>query len=84
MDLVGAACVPFAAQMAHKTVFPGGGYLRLVTTLVLLFVPWKLHRRFALWAVPLATRSLVPYALGSALIGGFIVYALVTGPLDHP
>ncbi len=80
--LVGAAFVHFASQMAYEVVFRGFGYLLLVTTLVLLFVPWKLHRRFALWAVPLATRSLLPYALGSVLIGGFIVYAFVVGSPD--
>ncbi len=48
--MVGAAFVIYASQMNFSVVFTAFGWLLIVTTAVLVFVPWKLHRRFAVFA----------------------------------
>jgi len=77
--VAGAAFLHYAPHMQYPQVFQLFGLVLLATTAALFFVPWQLHRRFAQWAVPLATRVLAPYALGSAIAGGFILYAVIAG-----
>lgn len=77
--LVGAALVTCAPFMRFTDVIALVGWMLIVTTALLLLLPWRWHRRFAQWAVPRATHRLGPVALGSLAGGGLLLYALVAG-----
>lgn len=75
--LAGIALVVRAPNMQFEAVFRVFGWVLVGTTLVLLFVPWRLHRRFASWSVPLATKHMIPFGLSSVAFGAFLVWALI-------
>jgi hypothetical protein len=52
----------------------------IVSSLVLLALPWRWHRRFASWAVPLATRHMALFALVSFAGGAFVILSVLNGP----
>lgn len=81
--VVGTAFVLHAPQMKFSGVFSVFGWVLIVTTLILSFVPWKLHRRFAEWSVPLATKRMMLVGLGSYIAGLFILFSFFLGP-DAP
>ncbi len=78
--IVGAAFVLHAPLMKFSGVFSVFGWVLIVTTVILSFVPWKLHRRFAEWSVPLATKRMMLVALGSYIAGLFILFSFFLGP----
>jgi len=78
--VVGASFVWHAPQMKFAILFIVFGWVMVVTTVALLFVPWRLHRRFANWSVPHATRNLPLFALGSLVGGVLILLAVALGP----
>lgn len=78
--VVGAALVSHAPQMRLPGLFAVLGWIVVGTTIVLSVVPWRWHRRFAEWSVPLATRNMVLFALGSLAAGVFVLVSLVPGP----
>lgn len=81
--IVGTAFILYAPQMKFSGVFTVFGWVLIVTTVVLFFVPWKLHRRFAEWAVPLATKRMMLLGFGSYIAGLFILFSFFLGP-DAP
>jgi hypothetical protein len=50
------------------------GWVLVGTTLILAFVPWQLHHRFAEWSVPMATRRLPLLGIAS-IVGGVLLLA---------
>jgi hypothetical protein len=77
--VVGVAFLGAAPRAALPDAFTAFGWLLLGTSLPLLLVPWRWHRRFARWAVPLATRWMPPYALGCLVAGVLILGGLLGG-----
>jgi uncharacterized protein YjeT (DUF2065 family) len=74
--VVGGCLVSYAVQMTFPRLFTVIGWTIVVTTLVLLFTPWRLHRRFAAWSVPLATRNMRLFAVSSLGAGVFLLVSL--------
>lgn len=74
--VVGAAFVFHAPRMKFSMGFSVFGWVLIATTLILLIVPWSLHRRFANWSVGLATKSIGLLGVGSLIIGGVLLYSL--------
>lgn len=77
---VGAALLWHAPQMAFAGFFEVFAWVLIVSSLVLLALPWRWHRRFASWAVPLATRHMSLFALVSFAGGAFIILSVLYGP----
>lgn len=78
--VVGLAFVRAAPTMRGAEVVALGGWILVATTLGLAVTPWRVHRRFATWSVPMATRSMALVAIGALLGGVAIVAALLLGP----
>jgi hypothetical protein len=72
----GTAFIATASQMRFSTAWSVFGWILIGTTVVLLFVPWKWHRRFASWSVPLATRRMTLFALAPLAGGVVVLYSL--------
>jgi hypothetical protein len=75
----GRAFWHFACLSAFPLAFHAFGAVLVLTSVTLVFVPWRLHRRFARWAVPLATRQMMPYAVGCLAGAAAICYAIWLG-----
>lgn len=69
--LVAAPAMRFAAG------FRLGGWVLLATTLLLALLPWRLHRNFASWSVPIATRRMALVGVGALAAGGVLLAALL-------
>lgn len=73
--LAGLAFIRFGPQM----VFPGGfvmfGWLLVVTSVVLLLLPWRWHQRFARRSVAPMTRRPWVFGLVALPLGAAILYA---------
>lgn len=75
----GAALVVYAAEMRFPEAFRLFGWVLVTSAAALMLAPWRWHRRFAEWVVPLATRRRWPLALGSFALGAFVLYAALSG-----
>lgn len=73
--IAGAAVVVFAAEMRFASAFRVFGWLLVVTAAGLLLMPWRWHRRFGEWAIPLAIRHIRLYAFAAFLLGAVIVFS---------
>lgn len=73
--IAGAGFVGHAAQMRWPTVIAIFGWILVATALVLLLLPWRWHRRFATWAIPLAVQHLRLFAVGAFALGVFVLYS---------
>jgi hypothetical protein len=78
--IVGAAFVIYAPQMTFSVVFTAFGCLLILTTAILFFVPWKLHRRFADRSLPLLTSRMKFFGSVSFSGGLFILVSFFLGP----
>ncbi|MEO6102155.1 MAG: hypothetical protein ABIP44_00780 [Pseudoxanthomonas sp.] len=76
---VGAALVVHAPHSDFPRVFGIAGWLVLATSAGLLLVPWRLHQRFAQWAVPQAMRYFGLMGAVSIVLGGLIVLEAIRG-----
>jgi len=77
--LAGWAFIRHAPGMAFPRVFLGFGWILLVTTALLLLLPWRWHRSFARKTVPVALERSALLALAAAA-GALVVAATVFGP----
>lgn len=77
--MVGISLVAYAPNMAFASAFSVFGWILTLSSLVLAVVPWRWHKRFAQATVPHATRYPLLLALGSFVLGGVILAALVRG-----
>lgn len=73
--LVGAALVVAAPRMLWPDVFQVFGWVIVVTSLVLLVLPWRWHQRFAQAVVPPLTRRVWLFGLLSLPLGVVLLFA---------
>lgn len=78
--IVGAGFVIYAAEMKFSVVFTAFGWLLIVTTAILMFVPWKLHRRFADRSLPMVNKCMTLFGFVSFVGGVFILFSFLLGP----
>lgn len=77
--VVGAAFLVRGPSMLFSRVFVAFGWILVVTTAVLVLVPWKWHNSFAQKSVPHAVRYLPLVAIASLVLGGLIIAAALGG-----
>lgn len=78
--VVGAAFVIYAPQMKFAFVFNAFGWLLIVTTAVLMFVPWRLHRKFADRSMPMMYKWMPLFGAVSFLGGIIVLFSLFFAP----
>ncbi len=74
---MGAAFVIRAPLMMFPEAFKLFGWVLVVTTVCLLAVPWRWHRRFAQRVVPQALRRLRLVAVVSLALGALVLVSAV-------
>ncbi|MCE9678450.1 hypothetical protein LZP69_04455 [Shewanella sp. AS1] len=75
--IVGAALLGYAPQMRFSAGFTLFAWILIWTSIALILLPWRWHRAFAQKAVPLFTRQLPILGLGSLVLGGVILGAML-------
>lgn len=80
--VVGVALVHIAPYMRFSAIFGAFGWVLLLTTAVMLVVPWQWHRRFAQQAVTRAIRFMALIGVVSLSLGATVLFAVVCGGAD--
>lgn len=75
--VLGAAFIAAAPGLAFSPLFVVFGWMLVATTLILVALPWRWHCRFARWSVPIATRHMGLFGIGSLAGGIVVLYALL-------
>ncbi|MEO6588759.1 MAG: hypothetical protein ABIP06_05475 [Pyrinomonadaceae bacterium] len=73
--IVGTSMIFFASEMRFSQVFYIFGWIVIITSIGLLFVPWRQHRRFSNWTIPQIVQHLRLFALAAFAFGIFIFYS---------
>ncbi len=74
--LVGGSILFQAPFLIFSTAFTIFGWMMIISTAVLILIPWRWHRRFAETAVPRALRFLPVVGLVSVILGGCVLYSI--------
>ena len=77
--ILGTALVQKAPALLYSQVFSLFGWVLIVTTAVLLLVPWRWHRQFALQAVPHALRYIKLLGASSLVLGALLAASVFVG-----
>jgi len=77
--LIGAALVVRSPTMWQPNMFWLFGWAIVVSSAVLLCVPWQWHQRLAVRVLPLLVRYLRLYAIGSFVLGALLLYGVCAG-----
>lgn len=77
--LIGAALVERAPTMWQPKIFWLVGWAIVVSSAVLLCVPWRWHHRLGERVLPLLVRHLRLYAGGSFAFGALLLYGVFAG-----
>lgn len=78
--LVGIAFIGYSPHMLWPKAFWVFGWLLVISTAVLMLIPWRWHRRFARKVVPPITRHTWLFGLVSLPLGGGILFAVFFAP----
>jgi hypothetical protein len=77
--LIGAALVVRSPIMWQPKLFGLVGWAILVSSSVLLCIPWQWHHRLGARLLPLLLRHLRLYAAGSFAFGALLIYGIFAG-----
>ena len=76
----GAIFIVFAEQTLYPVVMGVLGYLMMAVGVVLLIMPSRKHKEFAVWSAKKFRNAFRPAGFGSMAFGAFIVYGAIHGP----
>lgn len=80
--LVGWAFVVNAPRMLFSDMFFAFGNILVVTSVILLLLPWRWHQRFAQKVVSPIIRHVWLFGIVSLPLGGGILFAVINGAGD--
>lgn len=73
--LAGWAFVVYSPQMLYSSAFTLFGWVLVITSVLLLLIPWRWHHKFAQMAVRPLTRRVWLFGILSLPLGGMILFA---------
>ena len=71
---VGIAIVVFSPLMWYSDFINIFGWLLIITSVGLLIIPWKWHKKYGDLVIPLTIRFKNFFAFGAFVLGGIILY----------
>ncbi len=74
--MVGLSLIHFATVMNYTELFQVFGWLIVITSLLLILLPWQWHHQFALKVIPMVKNHLNIYGLLSLFLGVLLFYAI--------
>ncbi|XOV81156.1 MAG: hypothetical protein ACFHVJ_09455 [Aestuariibacter sp.] len=75
--VIGWSLIEAAPYMLYSEVFSIFGWVVIITSGVLLLLPWRLHHRFAQIVVPFVTRRVRLFGLLALPFGATILYSVL-------
>jgi len=76
---VGAAFILRAPELPREPLFTALGWMIVISSLVLLVIPWRWHRQFAERVVPPVARYLRWLGVASLGLGVVVLWAAIRG-----
>jgi uncharacterized protein YjeT (DUF2065 family) len=77
--MVGAAFLVQSSEQAFATAFRAFGWILIVSSIILLLMPWRWHQRFAARMVPHAIRYIGLIGCCSIALGSLLLIAVIKG-----
>jgi hypothetical protein len=77
--LIGAALVVLSPAMWQPNLFWLAGWAIIVSSVVLMCIPWQWHHRFGERVLPIVVRHVRLYAVGSLAFGVLVLYGVFAG-----
>ncbi len=74
--LTGGALVLFSSEMWQPELFRLFGWILVITTVGLLCVPWRWHRRFAQRVVPPVIQHMKLFGFGAVVLAALLLYSV--------
>lgn len=75
--IIGASIVVHAPHMAFSDLFGIFGWIIIITSLMLVGLPWRWHHTFAQKVIPTVIKFIQLYGILCLALGSFIIYSLV-------
>ncbi len=76
---VGCSLLVYAPHMLYQGAFEVFGWLLVISSAILLLLPWRWHQRFAQRVVPPITRRAWLIGIVALPLGGVILFAVFHG-----
>lgn len=74
--VVGLSLIRFSEMMTYSGLFYAFGWLIVVTSLLLIVLPWRWHQKFAQRVIPVVKKHLKVYGLLSLFLAVMLLYAV--------
>jgi len=74
--VVGFSLVHYAVMMNYTCLFRVFGWLIVITSLLLIVLPWQWHQQFAQYVIPYVKSHLKLYAVMSLFLAVLLLYAI--------
>lgn len=80
--IVGISMLLFSKSMVYAQFFEMFAWIIVLSTIVLILIPWTWHNKLGKWAIPLTIRNLRFYAVSASILGVFILYCVIKPMLE--
>ncbi|AKE52517.1 hypothetical protein [Kangiella geojedonensis] len=74
--IIGASIVVHAPDMAFSDLFGIFGWIIIITSLMLVGLPWRWHHTFAKKVIPTVIKFIQLYGILCLALGSFTIYSL--------
>lgn len=75
--IVGMAMLLFSKSMLYAQFFELFAWIIILSTIVLILIPWTWHNELGKRVIPLTIRNLKFYAVSASIFGVFILYCVI-------
>lgn len=80
--IVGMSMLSFSKSMLYAQFFEIFAWIIILSTIVLILIPWTWHHRLGKWAIPFTIRNLKFYVVSASIFGVFILYCVIKPMLE--
>jgi hypothetical protein len=80
--IIGISMLTFSKSMLYPQFFEIFAWIIILSTVVLIVIPWTWHNKAGKWAIPLTIRNLKFYAVSASIFGVFLLYCVIKPILE--
>jgi hypothetical protein len=80
--IVGISMLFFSKSMLYAQFFALFAWIIIITTIVLILIPWTWHHKLGKRVIPMTIQNLEFYALLASIFGVFILYCVIRPLID--
>ena len=75
--IVGISMLSFSKSMLYAQFFEMFAWMLVLSTVVLILIPWTWHNKLGKRVIPLTIQNLKFYAIFASIFGVFILYCVI-------